>query len=154
MRASALVAAFVVVVTHCGCTTSGASGSACENPMCQGFPRMVVAQSVALDAGNEAGTQGIQVTAVIDGIVDQSGPSGCFGDVTSIDCEYQFWCGPSTTEMTLRVQVGSQPAIQRIIPMHSFNYCGNDVAYVHFTVTGDAVEIGDPQYVSPCASIQ
>jgi hypothetical protein len=158
VRARSLV--LLLLGTLFGCDNSNATpngnlGPGCGTSSCDNglWPRLVVAPATPLDAGVDAGPLDVQVTAVIDGVLMDPGLlNGCPQDVTVIDCQYMFWCSPSTTQITLQVKVGNQAPVEKVVPMHSFNYCGNDLAYVHFNLAGDPAMavIDDPQYVSPC----
>jgi hypothetical protein len=155
VRARSLVLLLGALFGCDSATPNGNLGPGCGTSTCDNglWPRLVVAQTTPVDAGVDAGLPDVQVTAVIDGVVMPPPMlSGCPLDITVIDCQFMFWCSPSTTQITLRVKVGGQPPVEKVIPMRSFNYCGNDLAYVHFGLVGDPAMpvIGEPEYVSPC----
>jgi hypothetical protein len=141
-----------------GCRSSANSASdgeggefPCGTSACEAvtWPRLVVAiAGTDLDAGPTEAS----VSALINGSVAQPMTGGCPGGYDVIDCQYSFYGYPGLEEITLQASTAAGSS-SRSIALMPFNYCGNDLAYVHLILNagdGRAPTIGAPQYVSPC----
>jgi hypothetical protein len=132
-------------------SASGAEGcgtSACESVT---WPRLVVAVAGTASGGGSTDADVLAVTAVIGGSVAEPMTGGCPDEFDVIDCEYSFYGNPGLTGMELVVS-GPGGTSMREIALQEFNYCGNNLAYVHISESSSTEPpvIEDPQYVSPC----
>lgn len=158
MRISTVSLVCMLVASACGRDTPAASDTGCGTSSCESttWPRLVIALADERPTDRDAGAGSlpvVSITAVFDGKEYQPGLTGggCPNGVDVITCSDSFYGHPGLQQMELRVSIAPLPAISRLVPLRAFNYCGNNLAYVHVSVAADAkVTIGDIEYVSPC----
>jgi hypothetical protein len=147
-------------IAACGATSNSDTGDAsasgadgCGSSACEAatWPRLVVAVTPGAGVDAASGEVALHVTAMVNGALLDPMTGGCPNEFDVIDCQYNFYGAPGQTQMQLIV-TGPGGTSMSDVPLRDFNYCGNDLAYVHVSEPSSAAPpvIGAPEYVSPC----
>lgn len=116
------------------------------------WPRLIISVESS-DGGTTTSDGGATPLAIrgrsSSGVETDAIRGGCPGGFSDVACDYSFFAGENDSAIALTIAYGSK-TFNATVPLKAFNYCGREIALVHFQIHDTDVTISQPDYTSPC----